>query len=54
MSFEAWLEECDKLVSNEFGLGLYDFEDWNWMDAYEDEFTPDDAVNQFKEDIGIN
>jgi len=53
MTFEAWIKKCDAIISNQLGLGLYDLEDWNWMDAYEDEFTPAEAVEQFKEDIGM-
>jgi len=54
MSFEEFMKKCDATVSNRLGLGVYDLEDWAWMDAYEDEFTPTEAVNQFLEDIGAN
>jgi len=50
MEFETWIKKCDAIVSNEFGLSLYDFEDWDWYSAWEDEFTPADAVEWFKED----
>lgn len=53
MDFETWIKECDKLVSNEFGLGLYDFEDWDWMSAFEDDFKPAEAVEFWKEDSGV-
>jgi hypothetical protein len=51
MDFDTWLKKCDNLVSNEFGLGLHDFPDFLWYDAFEDGFEPDQAVEQFKEDV---
>ena len=51
MEFEVWIKKCDKIVSAEFGLGLYDFEDWDWYSAWEDEFEPADAVDLFKEEV---
>ena len=51
MEYETWLNKCDKLVSNEFGLGLMDFPDFLWYDTFEDGFSPSEAVEQFKEDV---
>ncbi len=54
MSFEEFMKKCDARVSARLGLGVYDLEDWQWMDAYEDEMTPAEAVGQFLEDIGAD
>lgn len=51
MKYETWLKQCDVLVSNEFGLGLFDFPDFLWYDAFQDGFEPEEAVEQFKEDV---
>jgi len=51
MDYKEWLKKCDILVSNEFGLGLFDFPDFLWRDCFEDGFEPVDAVEQFKEDV---
>jgi len=49
MTFETWIKKCDEIVANQLnGLSLYDLEDWNWMDAYQDGSTPSEAVELFK------
>ena len=52
MSFDTWLLKCDAIIAKQFGVGLSDLEDWEWMGAFEDGATPAEAVAQFKEDIG--
>ncbi len=52
-SYELWLAECDRLITEEFGLGMDDFADWNWRDAWVDESEPSDAVELFKEELEI-
>jgi len=51
MKFKAWLEKCDELVEHHVGIGLHHLEDWNWLDAHEDDFTPTEAVKQFLEEL---
>lgn len=45
-----WLQACDALCIEWFGLSLHDLPDWTWADACEDELTPRVAVMQFAEE----
>jgi hypothetical protein len=45
-SFEQWMREVDRLISAKLGISSGDMRDRLWRDAYEDDLTPKEAVEQ--------
>lgn len=54
ISYEDFMRNVDKVLSNKIGFGHQDVEDWNWYSAYEDQYTPEDAVDAFMEETGMD
>lgn len=52
--YNAFMKEVDKILENMVGLGHQHLEDWVWYSAYEDEYSPEDAVNAFMEETGMD
>ncbi len=52
--FSVFMAAVDKLLEDIVGIGHDHLEDWVWMSAYEDEYTPQDAVNAFMEETGMD
>jgi hypothetical protein len=46
MTFEEWKAKVDQLLVSQLGLGLDDMRDRNTRDAYEDEVSPEDFVQE--------
>lgn len=54
MTFEAWMKKVDARINSLVGLDHDDLADWRWYDAWEDGYTPEDAVEEFFEDEGMD
>lgn len=52
--FLDWMVECDLIVDRKLGVSLSDLEDWRWRDAYDDQYTPGDAVTEAIEELGYD
>ena len=48
--FKTWLRECDKIVSSQIGIGIYDLPDAEWSSYFEDGLSPLDGVQCAYED----
>lgn len=51
MTFEEWFSEVDKIFCVRMGLGVEDWPDWGWMDAFEDGLTPEEAFDTYQEEF---
>lgn len=49
MTFEAWMKRVDDKLSDKIGMYHDGLPDAQWRDWYEDELTPDDAIEEFAE-----
>ena len=56
MSFEQWIELVDALLIDLFMMDSSDMEDWGWYDAYASGSTPQEAVDDYREenDLGLD
>ena len=52
--FDMFMQNVDKILTYTVGFGHQDLEDWNWYSAYEDQYTPQDAVDAFMEETGMD
>jgi len=50
MTFQEFMFECDKIVASTIGLGVEDMPDAPWRDFFDDDMSPDDAVQSANED----
>lgn len=44
MTFKQWLQRVDAILVAALGLGHRDLRDRNWRDAFDDGYTPEEAV----------
>lgn len=51
--FMVWLEVCNQLVVDKLGVGINDLEDFLWRDRFDDDYTPEEAVEEFLESLGV-
>lgn len=51
-AFAAWLQLVDDCIMDQLGVGVFDLTDYMWRDAYDDERSPADAVDDFIEADG--
>lgn len=51
MTFAKWLVLVDVALVSRVGMVSGDLADWNWRDAYDDGYTPSDAVTDALADI---
>jgi len=49
----VWLEVCNQLVVDKLGVGINDLEDFLWRDRFDDDYTPEEAVEEFLESLGV-
>lgn len=50
MTFEQWMKQVDSLIAvNYGGLTSEDLPDYCWYDLFEDEYTPQEAVEDYIE-----
>ena len=54
MTFDQWMKQVDALLIRWHGLASDDLPDWEWMDAFEDELSPEEAVEAFLDGIEDN
>lgn len=54
MNFNEWMNKVDALLVRRHGLASNDLPDWMWKDAFEDEYSPEDAVVTFLEEFEDN
>lgn len=52
--FDAWCLEIDKLMAKEYGMGMNDFEDYNWWDEFKDEVPARESFEEWKLIAGPN
>ena len=45
MTFKEWRLACDKLVGSIVSIGIDDLPDANWMDMFNDDMSPADAID---------
>jgi hypothetical protein len=46
MTFDEWLAAVDKILTDKLGLGLESMRDRNTRDAFDDEVSPEDWVEE--------
>jgi hypothetical protein len=51
MTFEQWMKKVDRLLENVLGIGSSDMRDRLWRDAYDDESTPEQAIEDLVGDL---
>jgi hypothetical protein len=44
--FKTWLQEVDRLVTIEFGIGVFDLPDRLWRDMFESEMSAKEAAQE--------
>jgi hypothetical protein len=44
LTFNQWMKEVDKILVANLGIGSSDMRDRNWRDAYDDESSPQTAI----------
>jgi|TARA_R110002126_G_scaffold103434_1_gene236429 hypothetical protein len=44
LSFKDWEKQCDRLVAQRVGFGIYCLPDVLWLDMYDDGLEPIDAI----------
>jgi hypothetical protein len=49
--FEVWLANMNQLLAFKYGMGYMDFPDWDWSGAFEDGFTPAEAIEAYHEEM---
>lgn len=47
IGFDVWMRAFDRRVEVQLALSLSDFEDWNFIDAYESGMTVDEAFDEW-------
>jgi hypothetical protein len=52
VSFKSYMKKVDELCLKVTHLRINDFEDYNWLDCYEAEVDPGEALFSFFEDTG--
>lgn len=53
MSFQRWMKQVNGQCERVTGLSTSDFEDYRWRDAYDDGATPEEALEDFFDEIGL-
>ena len=48
-SYDFWIKQVDALLVRKIGLGHDDMEAWAWRDAFEDGYTPAEAIEDYLE-----
>lgn len=51
VSFNAWIRAVDALIAHRVGLTHRDLPDWLWADHFEDGASPEEAVDEFFEEL---
>jgi len=52
-TYEDYMYVVDQQLESTYGCGHVDLDDYNWMDAYNDEVVPSDVVQEFNRYHGI-
>lgn len=42
--FKTWLKEVDRLITNEFGIGVFDLPDRLWRDMFDSGMSAEEAA----------
>lgn len=45
-AFEEWKAKVNRIIESELFIGCDDLEDWNYMDAFEDGVSPEEAADE--------
>ncbi len=51
-SYADFIERVDTLLIGEVGADHDDLEDWRWRDAFDDGYSPAEAVTEFLYEVG--
>lgn len=54
LTFENWMKTLNILCERRVGLSIYDLPDQQFDSLFEDEFTPQDALEYILEDEGYD
>lgn len=54
LSYDKFMEECDKLLIQKTGLPSDDLPDWDWKTAWEEGSSFEEAVEYYLEDTGTD
>lgn len=54
VEYEDFMKKVDRILERLTGFGHRDLEDWLWGSAFENKYTPEDAVNEFMEETGMD
>lgn len=46
MNFDQWLRQVDSILVAGLGLGHRELRDRNWRDAFDDGYSPEEAVDE--------
>lgn len=46
MPFDEWMKQVDSEIEKHFGLSSADITDWDYLSAWEDNYSPQDAAQE--------
>jgi hypothetical protein len=49
--WDEWMRAVDRLLINLCGLDSGSLEDWHWFDAFDAELSPQEAVDEWREEV---